>query len=259
MQDAYPIDSFSLSPDRQWALWDTRRLGHLLHVAARVDGSVVHTWKAQPMRVSVYSAWLGQEHRCIEFIKAIDGTFDQALVRSAENLPFATRYSIAEHGAFNDTGLSNYGSTTVSNGHVLRYNGERDEATGKWRLVDIDLTRTPWRDQTYWLTLPADADVYAFYFHPRQKRLAILVAYPTTVAWSVLVHRFLNRVPIRTEWQLGLWVAEWTGEHLHEIGHVPISNPDKFTSPITQVAWLPDDKNLSFIYRNSLYRVSSEP
>ena len=264
MQEACPIHvySFSLSPDRQWALWQTWNQNHFLNIVARVDGGVSHTWKIpQDPIYARYTdtEWLEQEHRCIELVSDLEGIYKQARMRSAENLSSVTRYLIAEHSRFNDTGFSTLGVTKVSNGHVLRYNGERDEETGKWRLVDIDLTHIPWQEQTYWLTLPTNTDVYAFYFHPRQKRVALLMAYPTTVAWTAFIHRFLNRLPLRTEWRLGLWVADWNGEYFHEIGHIPITQPDVFTSPITQVAWLPDDKHISFVYRNSLYSVSSEP
>lgn len=51
-------------------------------------------------------------------------------------------------------------------------------------------------------------------------------------------------------------MTDWKGVHLHEVGHIKITKPDVFTSPITQVAWLPDDTHLSFVYQESLYKIS---
>lgn len=189
MQKQYPVNtySFSLSPDRQCALWQPLQQHSSLNVVTRVDGSIAHVWESPNASLhSHYSTmeWLGNGHSCIGFVTDIECTYNQVRFRTTDNPRSILSFPIGEHSRFNENGFSNLGYTTVAIGHVFRYSGGIDPATGKMELGDIDLTQSPWREQQRWLTVPAHAEVYALYFHPRQPRIAMLIAYPSTVSPS---------------------------------------------------------------------------
>lgn len=75
------------------------------------------------------------------------------------------------------------------------------------------------------------------------------------------LHRLLPNFAAETTLREGFWVSRADGGGMREIGHVslPWSAHDSFESIFEDVSWLPDGKQISFVYHSMLYVVPAEP
>jgi hypothetical protein len=88
--------------------------------------------------------------------------------------------------------------------------------------------------------------------------LAINGARPSShgerIAWL-----FLQRIHVpgsrRSRIEMAIWISDGKGKRMHELGWLPVT-PKKFEPlEVSRLRWLPDDRHLSFVFKDSLYVV----
>jgi hypothetical protein len=68
-----------------------------------------------------------------------------------------------------------------------------------------------------------------------------------------ILHRLIPHYAIRVIHEDGLWISTIMGRDMREIGSITKPGED---DEITDLQWLPDEKHVSFAYRNALYVTS---
>jgi hypothetical protein len=174
--------------------------------------------------------------------------------------------------------------TTVPDGYVTLFN--LDTSIKPLRLPLSDHHAMLWKKyivttQDHLLAY-GDVTIREYCLLPRVVRLRTLdvhpptsqeTAYPTIspsgkyVAWScdgehrsplaVWLHRWLPAVPAVPQEQYSLWVSRLDGSQMHEIGSIPVPHEEQNTELLSP-QWLPDEKHLSFTYKDVLYTVPSD-
>jgi hypothetical protein len=71
------------------------------------------------------------------------------------------------------------------------------------------------------------------------------------IAWRYIYGKYPNE-------RDSLWVSEFDGGNMHEVGSLPFDHFPKEQTWIEKIQWLPGGKQISFIYRNWLYTVPAD-
>jgi hypothetical protein len=260
------MDEFKTSPDGQWLLWDTyahrTELGRP-HVA-HLDGSSYREWEEEryeenffldslhlaqiqvrpsgpflvvrdllaPHRDGTYTTWEQAKAVLAPYIKA-QPVFVRVLDPATETNP--GYITIATYRKEDD----------------LHRELSSDNYIGKM-LKPI---------QTRKVKSPGGAGFTVGEVSPNRKWIYYYLVTARTNLLLTWLHRIFPKFtpkPMLTE---ELWSSRVDGQGMKEIGHVPLQTDatDQPESGLSNMDWLPDDKHISFVYRNTLYIVPAEP
>lgn len=114
------------------------------------------------------------------------------------------------------------------------------------------------------IRLPYHAALRDVEISPRGDRLAWWLQYEHVLPGASMLHRVYPAYPVKPQSMLSLWTSRADGTEMNEVGHIPIlpgsdSDPGSLSHyyPIN-IQWTPDEKHLSFVYKDALYTVPTE-
>jgi hypothetical protein len=113
------------------------------------------------------------------------------------------------------------------------------------------------------LTWPAHSQLEDYALSPQGDRIASLVAVESNSALLQVMHRLLPQIRVRPAYQFELWVSRIDGTERHKVGVVPFDAAayqqlnSLYQGELDQIRWLPGGEQLSFVYKEDLYTVSS--
>jgi hypothetical protein len=236
------IGYWRVSPDGRWLFWPEQTKQRSTWFAARLDGSQIVSWP-QPEGEAVgaefpYYAWTADSRRWVavvqrgECLDAAIGSLNQpGRVRKVRNVHVIKYYS-------GYPGHSILGVTPANKAVAAIW--DRDEG-GTVLLFEfpIDQPRPPTR--SYRVSLPPGRGVRDLALSPRGDRLG----------W-VFLSSF--KPPLDE-----LWVSRADGTHfarLGEVSYAPLSPMGDENHP-RALAWTPDGKSLSFVYKADVCTVAA--
>jgi hypothetical protein len=115
--------------------------------------------------------------------------------------------------------------------------------------------------------LPVEASLLDWHIAPVQDRVLYHLKVTRKNSVSILFHRLFPNFTTRPVVMEEIWTSRIDGSQMHELGHVPLpavvtdprqSDSDDPKHELEKLQWLPDGKNISFIYHGTLYVVSAE-
>jgi|SRR5579871_621249 len=113
----------------------------------------------------------------------------------------------------------------------------------------------------YKIALPKDVDrLMDALASPQQTTIIYNLQIARTSDLLTWLHRVVPSVSVKPVITEELWISKSDGQGMREIGHVP-GKVDANGDPedqLNEVQWLPDGKQVSFIYRDMLYVVPAE-
>jgi len=260
-------DRFELSPDGTWIQWQTYSGsdGWPLPRAARLDGTHYREWFRDKRGQENF--FLDSRHIC-----QIEANAQPSMkVRDLQSPNQDKKCSTPEQ---TDAVLAQYALHQPLYIDVPAFDDEG--ASGE---VEVDTYRMQARLQlrlSSWgrahqspkpllvkkIVLPTGAKLRSGGISPQQQSLCFDLHMSRTPPLFDWLHRIIPAFAIRpavtTE---TLWMSRTDGAGMHEIGYVPApldENGDQ-AQQIRHLEWLPDGKQISFIYRDTLYVVPAVP
>lgn len=230
-------ETVQVAPDGKWLLWkDTKGATHI----ASLDG--LHHFSIPSQQASL-NRWLSDSRHWVE------------LVPAGDIYSFANIYSIDKpHDKISKPLFPPFPSTPdLANIHRITLADDEhilvhywNEAPGKLdpsRIIAATFTPNPlFRGKFSFTTPRTDYEKGDILFAPQTKRLAwVLEFYQPYPPYSYT----------------GFWTKELSKVGVKEIGYL-VAFGGKHRSKPQNVQWTPDGKHLSFIYRDTLWRVSVE-
>ncbi|MCW3052741.1 MAG: hypothetical protein JWN14_1911, partial [Chthonomonadales bacterium] len=106
------------------------------------------------------------------------------------------------------------------------------------------------------LKLPEGMIYIKGFVSPQMQSVSYRVQSPQTSPIRVWLHRIIPIFDVKPALIEALWVSGADGKGLREIGHIPLKTED---DGIDNIQWLPDGKQIGFVYRSTLYVVSAKP
>ena len=134
------------------------------------------------------------------------------------------------------------------------------EAHIEERRVDTEVRRVcQWK-----VHLPPHVWHCKAYFSPCADRVAWLFATRQQFPLDVLMHRWFPRHAAPEQRQQELWISRADGSDMRRVGDIITNSPDPKRLPaddveIEQMQWLPNGKQISFLYDHSLYLLDVPP
>ena len=258
---AAPSDSFEASPDGRWFFWDTgmlgRQSGYLSH-AMQLDGSHYREWKhREPIGDHFFP-----DARHLVQMTAPDTMIVRDLLDAAQDRKYSEPEQIRAV-------LTRY---AVQQPFWIRVDASRKHPTDDCVEIDTYATQDRLRLlaalhhqdavkplQKREIRLPEGVEFEEGAASPPQKFVFYNAHKTRTNALLSWMHRILPKFDPKPTAALGLWGSRDDGSSLHEIGHIPVpldanGNPRDW---LTDLQWLPDGKEISFVYRGTLYRVAA--
>jgi hypothetical protein len=110
---------------------------------------------------------------------------------------------------------------------------------------------------TYPVALPEHAAVLNDAVSPNHSMIACALRVEKPQPWEKWLRRLFPSLPSKPIITESLWICQTDGQGLQEIGHVPgkTAASGDADEQLTDLQWLPDGKQISFIYQNMLYTV----
>jgi len=112
--------------------------------------------------------------------------------------------------------------------------------------------------ETHRFKLPEGAELYRGEASPSQKSILYYIhasRTPPFLTWLHHIFPHFRTEPTPTE---ELWVSRSDGQGVREIGHVRVLADPGHTF-LGDIRWLPDGRQISFVYRGMLYVAPAEP
>jgi hypothetical protein len=259
--DMSPMDppaNFQLSPNGQKLYWYNQRGSGRTDLwfaaVANLDGTHYREWPDDAMSFPNY--WLDSQHYVEAWWKGENeanyGKVDTVHVFDVENSQDDKIYPVSSSSA--RALLKQYYDS-----HPTLVEVDRSSAH-----PTIEVFRTERRYvrpkqilRSYPLALPEDASLERNDVNPQQNAIVYFVRFSKVPSWTAQLHRWFASFPARPIVTDGLWISGADGKDFHEIGHVP-SKSDASGAPeeqLTVMEWLPDGKQVSFVYQDTLYVV----
>jgi len=266
------LGEFEISPDGVWLLWET----HLMRGAsspyrhlARLDGTHYRDWSPE-------KGWWGEAF----FLDAahlvqMKGLTEKCLMVCDLQSPQNDReYRQAEQAKI---GLAQYADRQPFFVRVVKsdnrkqdfaeievYRTEDQVQTLFGSMLDDEATRVrnaPSPIRTRKLAMPTGADLWQWTVSPQQRSIFYDIQNSRTSPLLSWLHRLLPHFSKKPTAREELWVSEADGQGMHAIGYIPIPSetPASDVARLEHLQWLPDGKQISFLYRDTLYVVSAKP
>lgn len=256
-------DSFEISPDGTWLRWQTYggSDGWPCPRAAHLDGTHYREWTRE--KRGQESFFLDSQHLCqiredlpMTVRDLLDPRQDREYAKPEKAQSVFMQYA-AQHPTF-----------LVLPDPDIRGTSKADEidvyhTQDRLRLIHEgnEDPNGPQPIQKWQPQFPTDAHLQRARVSPQQKAVLfdrVEWRLPALLTW---LHQIIPKFDPKPAPIEELWVSRADGRGLHEIGCVPAGfysdgNP---AYALEDVKWLPDGKQISFIYNATLYVVPAEP
>ncbi len=259
----YPLvnaDDFKASPDGAWLQWKVyeRHSDTETPRTARIDGTHYRDFAPGSCLESPF----------LDYRHLLQFTRDKIILRDLWNSGKDREYSKPEQ-AQND--FAQY--TTRQPAFIIVRSSPHDITN---RTIEIDIYQAehlmpllfaeneegrhpPDAIRIQELKLPQSAAFYRAEVSPQQQTIFYDLEISRTNPFRYWLHRLLPKIDAPPTFARGIWVSRADGSGMREIGHTPFkleSEPDDWPQ---HIQWLPDGKQVSFVYHDTLYVVPAEP
>ncbi|HZO91550.1 MAG TPA: hypothetical protein VFB38_24725 [Chthonomonadaceae bacterium] len=253
--------TIKVSPDGQWLIWASAHRNRIC--GARLDGS--RSFRGFLSAPSSFH-WLGRSGRWVECLWGDQGAACcHALVHSVSSPHRLRRVPVTPRLS------APFLITLTSHQHLLtasvpegRLNGSRFRVS--IQQAGLGNNRAPHRRFT--IALPPGRKLCELEFSPNGDRVVWLLEESYVPPVSAWLHRVCPEYSASSGPALGIWISRLDGTQMREVGCVPVTRSwqEHNRVPIQQWArlwpvhihWLPDGKQLSFVYRDALWMVPAD-
>jgi len=259
-------DSFEISPDGVWLQWQTYggTDGWPLPRAAHLDGTHYREWFRD--KRGQESFFLDSRHLC-----QIEANADPPMkIRDLQD-PKLDQERLTPNQA--NAALAQYAAhqPTLLDVPALREERAFEVLIAIYRMQDrLQLRRAEWAFAAHeapkpiWtktLKMPTGAMLRDGALSPQQEALCFEVRSSRTPPLLAWLHRLFPRVSVTSVDTEEMWVSRADGGGMREIGHVLITPTDDYNSSgrLKKLQWLPDGKQISFLYHDTLYVAPARP
>lgn len=253
---------FQLSPDGDWLSWtkigeDTRISPQMAHL----DGSGYHHWEREGL---VSYSYLGA-HSLVSVSLLDPKVALHNPTDAAQDRQYATaaqaKETLRDHAAPYPFYRTVTETRPDADGNRVQIATYRTEDRVDLELANFHRTpQGPSPSRTQVGRLPQGATLERGQISPKEQAILYDLTAIQSPAFMTWQNRFFPRIPIHRTYTQGLWVSDMEGRGMHEIGHVP-NYPDAngdTTPKLSRVMWLPDGKQVSFVYHHKFYVAPAE-
>ncbi len=256
-------DGVKVSPDGRWVLWHG---GQDDTVCAAVDGS--SSFRSHPANNYSSFGWLGgSDDQWVEFIQANKHSpgrlstviLHKAASQTTQPLPPT---DMSWEPWSDGIAVQNAAGACMLMQPTRRELGDMPK-TDRMEITQTVLASPAPPPHRFEIRVPPGSTVHRIVLSPDGKYAAW--ALQTHFANPILerIHRLVPSVSAPFRDCIGLWVSRVDGSEMHEIGHLRDTinsskgDPREGNGWIDDytLRWLPDGKQLSFVYKDALYRV----
>jgi hypothetical protein len=259
--------SFELSPDGTWLLWDTFAFNYwLLPRAAHMDGTHYRKWDCYRDEDTFFL----DSHSLVQM--NMNPNVPMMVVRDLLNPKNDREYSKPEQAK---AILARYAAEQPV---FITVPQPGSDVVGTQTRANIEMYRTqdwlqrihaednggqgaPTPIQTWTLEFPMGAILQRAKVSPQQRAIFFDRAGSQLSPLLIWLHRMIPKFNPKPTINEALWVSHADGRGLREVGYVP-AQPGVSGSPtdgLKDVQWLPDGKQVSFVYHGTLYVVPAVP
>lgn len=240
------------SPDGRWLLWT---VDNSYRHAATLDGTQFLTWDTGYQWNSELPCWMPDSRHWIEFSEdPLTATANEARIYDVTS-PTSVQAVPLEIPTRQDQQIVAAGSL-----HRLIVMSAHEE--GQDILHDPILLSYPLNvhiEKATPILLPptgkqAREDLAV---SPNGDRIAWTVQrdYPPS-RLALFLHRYLKHISTDTLYTQEIWITPTEGGGGYLLGYIPLQ--DTYSGKISDLQWLPDSRQLSFVHNNVLYTLSAD-
>lgn len=244
-----------ISPDRQWVLWEGNYYDHSFHgyYGARLDGSRKFFISKKPWPYWVAVRWLPDSRHFLEvthlykengdYLRCVGTTMRSVVApRLSQRPPALNKYTYSESwNKYSDI-------KWLTNTKALGVSALGELWPARSYIIEELTTNRNAKNRRWTFRIPRQETRYEMAIAPQGDRIAWVVVETDN---SLSSHKGNAK----------LCISGLNGKITNEIGSLPLAPSEEewpgFYRP-TELKWLPDGKNLSFIYEDKLYRVQVE-
>ncbi|MCW3054459.1 MAG: hypothetical protein JWN14_3629 [Chthonomonadales bacterium] len=258
----YPLldpDSFEISPDGAWILWDTdhaQESSYYRHTA-RLDGTHHRDWLRYGSEEYLFfgSHFLVQM-AAVDPILVIRDLEDPAKDRKYLE-PAPAKAAFAQYAAPDPyfTAVSETGGQNGSAGFAVLDTYHTQDRLALILSDRDESQKAPQPVRAHEVPLPVHTTFHEEVVSPKQQAIFYHLHVSRTLPILSWLQRFFPKIqpkPVLTE---ELWLSRIDGRDMHKIGHVPTRLDANGTAQeqLEHLQWRPDGKQISFVYHGTLY------
>ncbi len=255
-------DGIQVAPDGQYVLWNGYHAEDGRIVGARIDGG---EFFRGPNGLRGFARWLGDSRHWFELGMKVS-VFADARICSIAAGGSSARINIRAAHPINNS--SSYGGNEIVRGiqgscdRILTNDWSYRAITTSTRvsISELNLASGFSPTRTYSVQIPQGRYACDVITAPRGDQIAWKFAFENHEGVIDVLSRWLPRfrAPCQT---VALYVSSVNGSNMHDLGRmesIDNKSDEVFMREPDYIKWTPDGKHLSFIYRDSLYLVSTE-
>ena len=259
------LNGFEMSPDGVWLQWASHfQRGTSLpskHLA-RLDGSHYREWRPYYYEDGFFPDTLHlvqiEGYEPMMMICDLQNPRNDREYRNLEQAKTVLAQYAIGHPVFIKVSEPNdnlrQGSTEID---TYRMEDRIQMLISSWNERAGRARNPPRPIRTHELVLPTGTELVVTAVSPQQESILYNLRISQTNPLLSWLHRILPNFSTKPTDRFGLWVSGADGHGMHEIGSVP--SPDSAAFPLGDIHWLPDGKQISFFYHDTLYVVPAEP
>jgi hypothetical protein len=259
-------DEVQVSPDHQWLLWHSRQTGDGwgTAVAAKRDGTRSCSWDAD-RHSNLY--WIDNTHWVederthfpeghergsygaeVRRLVLYNVEVPQKKLKVLEHTPPARELQRRIDSVYRPTFDCRYeGYQTPTQISYLTIREQSSSGNDEEHPL-----------RSFRVTLPTEVYAASMTVSPQRQRVAYQLEFHRSSAFARLRHHFFSTYQVTEQKEIGLWTSRLDGSQMQEIGHIEIPPHADIASQIEDLRWLPDEKHVSFTFKNALYTVPVE-
>jgi hypothetical protein len=254
---------FQISPDGSWLLWRTYIGNHGLPSlrVARLDGSHYRGWKRSRVKEwffldSSHLVQMMDEEPVMTICDLLNPSKDRQYRKPDQAEAILAQYALQQPVFVTPPDSQFY--ETSGPASIETY---RTEDRMVWLLaIREEKRQAPLPVQTIKVKLPEGATLHWIKVSLQQKSILYHLTISRTPPLFTWLHRILPKLDIKSSETEGIWISRADGSGMREIGHLP--RPSAATGNSDELLdyfdWLPDGKQISFVYQGTLYVVPAE-
>jgi len=254
---------FETSPDGSWLQWQTSVGGHGRPSTrvAHLDGSYYRGWNASRVEEEFFMdarhlVQMAGEEPVMTICDLLDPSQDKQYKKPDQAKAILAQYAIQQpvFVTFPDSAFNQ----NLSSAEIDAY---RTEDRIALLLALHDDKQQPSKPiQALKVKLPEGARLRWITVSPQQKSILYHLRISRTPPLLTWLHRILPKIDMQSIENEGLWISRSDGRGMHEIGHLPVPlDANDFNDDLLDYfRWLPDGRQISFVYHSILYVVPAE-